>query len=720
MDLHRWWLAVLLSLLCSLPRPAPACGPELVQPRLSWVDDDLLDVPKSTLRADVLALATAVEPLPGVVPRRVRTCEGVRLDLVEALGDAPGANEIVERWVQLRCGGDPGGWAALQGSVPTEFWLYAQGVAELHQGRRHEAQASFERLLALPAAQRHYRSTWAAHMLARLAEEGLSERDPVQLWAEVRELAAGGYADTLGLALAGLRLEVRHHRASGRPDRAISSLMAYLSGGGTVHDPGSVAQDVRALLASDPDTLRRAAHSAQVAGVVAAWLTSRDAAREIPDGWIEGWLDAAEATGQHTGADRLAWAAYRQGRYTDAGAWAALADPDAPMGHWVQAKLALRDGDLEHAAASLQRVVDRLDPDAIAFSRPDATCSHGSSGSRAAAIELGVVLVALDRYDDALTTFLSARDWPDAAWIAERLLTSDELMGYVDRWFPGYTLIYLPPGNTPNVEWIELRAALRHLLARRLAREGRWSEAIPYFPNGLDALARELEDALARGRDLERPDTERGEALWQAAQLARRQGWELLATEMEPDFRIESGFFELRSTTAARSGAHPTPGEPTADGSTADGSTHGEASSALSPTPTELGRLARHDPGEPRYQYLYTAWGLAKEAVELLPDDSDELAIAACTAGNWLENHDLERSSWMWLVLLRRAYATDIGRSTARAQGRWWGLDEGLCAPIPPERLERSRPSGCGQSPSSLAWALPLPLVLWRRRRRRR
>lgn len=695
----RWLVASLCVLGAATPLHAHACGPDLIQPRLSWVGDELLDVPRSTFRADVMALATSAPPPPGAAPRRVRTCEGVRADLSEVLGETAEAQAIVERWVQIRCHERSVVPDALAAAVPQEFALYAQGVAALHQARYPDAADTFRQLLALPGPQRRHRSTWATYMLARLAVDGMIGDDPLPLWASVRDLAAEGYADTLGLGLASLRHEAHVHADQDRPDRAIASLLAYLSGGGTLYGPDTIAQHVRVLLASERSLQVRATRDPRIAEVVAAWLTSRAGSRQLPAGWIGGWLEAAQHAGQAAGADRLAWAAYRQGRFQDAGSWARLADPSSAMGHWIRAKLALREGDLQHAIASLQRAEALFDDHAAALSRPDTTCSHGHSGATAVSTELGVVLVAADRYEEALTAFLSAGDWPDAAWTAERLLTADELVGYVELWYPDHPGLHLPPGDWPAVDRSELGAALRHLLARRLAREGRWHEAVPYFPHEVWEHARIVQDTIDRGRDPAQADLVRGGSLWRAALEIRRHGWALLATEMEPDFRIEAGSFQLHDTTAARSGAQP-----------------GSAPALLPASPEELGRLARHDPKEPRYHYLYTAWALADEAVALLPDGSDALAVAACTSGNWMRDHDIMRSSQMWLVLLRRAYRTEIGRSTDRARGRWWGLDEeGLCAPLPPDPPTPATPS-CGGQPSALAWILPL--VLWRRRER--
>jgi hypothetical protein len=280
-------------------------------------------------------------------------------------------------------------------------------------------------------------------------------------------------------------------------------------------------------------------------------------------------------------------------------------------------------------------------------------------------VELGVAQVAADQYEEALKSFLTAGDWLDAAWISERLLTTDELIAFVDTWFPRTEF---PPdagqvGRT-GISPHEVPGAMRHLLARRLAREGRWTRALPYFEWRWSHEATQVRDALVKGRDPSVPDAERGALLWNAALILKSNGWDLLATEMEPDFRVEHGYYELVDTTEARRAASDPGG-------------------LFAASHTELARLGAHEGRTERYQFVYTAWELANEAVALLPDDSELLAQAACTSGTWMSSFDVRRSSEMWLVLLRRAYNTDIGQSTT-GRAYWWGLnEEGLCEALP-------------------------------------
>ncbi len=106
--------------------------------------------------------------------------------------------------------------------LPVEFAAYLQGALAFRRGDLAAATGHWQRLLALPAGDRHYRSTWAAFMLGRVAlRRSPRDLDAAAGWfRRTRELAAGGFADSLGLAVASLGWEARAEAARKRYDRA--------------------------------------------------------------------------------------------------------------------------------------------------------------------------------------------------------------------------------------------------------------------------------------------------------------------------------------------------------------------------------------------------------------------------------------------------------------------------------------------------------------------
>jgi hypothetical protein len=128
--------------------------------------------------------------------------------------------------------------------------------------------------------------------------------------------------------------------------------------------------------------------------------------------------------------------------------------------------------------------------------------------------ELAALRLSRREYRESLSLLLRAGYWTDAAHVAERVLTVDELVAYA-----------APSTN----------ASLRHLTARRLARLGRYTEARPFLPAELRPKLDELTTALAK-RD--------ASSLWQAARIMRAQGMELTGTELDPDWFIHAGNYD--------------------------------------------------------------------------------------------------------------------------------------------------------------------------------
>ncbi len=153
--------------------------------------------------------------------------------------------------------------------------------------------------------------------------------------------------------------------------------------------------------------------------------------------------------------------------------------------------------------------------------------------------------------------------WTDAAYVAERVLTIDELRAYVDKTWPADLAAHYDPnannnsgegeGDVWGVTDAGLAPApdariaydLRYLLGRRLIRAGRHEDAQAYLPKPRQSPADALRQALAEGKDDKRPAPERARSLFRAACLTRHQGLELLGTELEPDWFLWDGEYEV-------------------------------------------------------------------------------------------------------------------------------------------------------------------------------
>ena len=112
----------------------------------------------------------------------------------------------------------------------SEFADYHRGAIAYRLGKEHwaEARAAWEGLLKRPESERHYRTVWAAFMLAKIA---LKSNDPeaVTLFRRTRELAKQGFVDSLGMAADSYGWEGRSEWKQGHPETAARLFLTQLA-----------------------------------------------------------------------------------------------------------------------------------------------------------------------------------------------------------------------------------------------------------------------------------------------------------------------------------------------------------------------------------------------------------------------------------------------------------------------------------------------------------
>lgn len=657
-----------------------ACGPFLP----NWLlgpEDLVLEGPRVLFSEEVRKLAPPSQ-LRAVESGDPPADQTARADLADLERALPGRPEVLARYRAVRealrardSAPEAIAGLAVPPGLPGEFADYLEGAIAWHRGRLPEAAAAWERLLRRPAAERRQRSTWAAFMLGKLH----LRKDPEQAarwFRRTRELAEEGFADSLGLAASSLGWEARAERDRGRFDRALDLYVQQLGTGDPTAAP-SLRLTGRAALTVGGDALAAVAREPEARAAMTVFVI---APRGYEAPWDESeadldaraWLAAVEAAGVRDlpEADRIAWAAYLAGDFDAAARWLERAPQDAPMVHWVRAKLLLRAGRLAEAQALLARAAGELPP-----FQPDedqmfwlawetgtvlATPTRAAGEEAAVRLARGEILPALDR-------FLAGGYWLDAAYVAERVLTLDELRRVVDAGWPadlaagheheeGEALFggYGPPDRAA------LAYHLRYLLGRRLAREGRLREAAPYLPATVRPRLEALASSLALGREAARPPQERrAEALFRAACLTRQSGMRLLGTEVEPDWTVVEGNYDL--------GAYS--GEKTRE----DGK--------LAPGAEERERERRHR-AQPwkRFHYRYRAADLAWDAAEILPDGAARKAEILATGGNWIAKLEPAAADRFYKALVRCCGATELGRA---ADERRWLPPADSCAAEP-------------------------------------
>jgi len=532
-----------------------------------------------------------------------------------------------------------------------------------------KAQASFEQVLALPAEQSVLRGAWAAYMLGEVHALRAAQAAATPAFATHREAAAkafqqvrarvlAGASDAQGLAVASFGEEARLSLyADGKAcvwvdlyngeDCASSlsptdlkhaiALYAAQAGHGSGNAVQSLASIASAVL-TNPDQL-----DALIDGPVSqrllvtyalSWVSPQTTDGQ-PQPVLTALVDAIQKNGADkvSAADRLASLAYELGRYDEAEKLAAKAD--GPLANWVRAKLALRKGDREAAArayADAAKAFPRAD-DPKASLETDSV--HRLMGER------GVLALARGEYVEAMTHLYEASMavggdgnvydgeleesgagyGNDMNYIAERVLTVDELKTFVDARAPASPAPAAKPDKDHPVESLSLNDRLRWLLARRLMRAGRFDDAQAYFAQGVDARFSDVDlraKAKAYAADVHDgdhawTDIGKAEARYAAAKIARDNGMELFGFEQGPDYGDNGGGYQGGSGQSAE----------TLKGDLVTAGEHQRFNdSAAQP--------------DRRFHYRYLAADRAVSAADLLPPRSQAFAASLCMATHWM------------------------------------------------------------------------------------
>lgn len=616
----RNWSRHLLCLSLSLPLgSALACGPDFPMRLLDNRAQSLAELPEGNFRFEINRLGHAIAGLKEVSEV---TYGLVADDYVELRTQAEEVGLSTEQQAlvkQLRELTDAHQVEVQGANLPAELKLYLAGAVAFASGDQGLAAEYFQKVLALPADQRALRSTWAAYSLGRAlfamgsqagAQPDLLEQS-IKAFEQARQLSIDGFSDPLELGVASLGEEARVARAAGDWDHAIELYATQNRHGSTVGYT-SLKLLMADLAAMPEDQLAGLLKGKPVQQLVTAGLISRL-------GWSFGDQPANEkkliellqnsTRGSLDNADRLAAMNYQQGDYASAKAFLEHAGDDG-LAWWLRAKLAVRDGDKNAAAAAYAKAAqafpqneswgERRTPD-FAFETLQPKC-RVEGESAILALQRGDYLQAFDQLYRSQDIY-----WFDAATVAERVLTLEELKHYVDTQVPA------PPPLTQqdrdNYVPLPVAAKLRNVLARRLLREGHYEEAPAYFDNdGLRHKA-ELYGQQRLAADSAWWPTRRASALFKAAWTAREWGMDILGYEMSPDYATFGGSYSLENTQL-------------------------QVGPLVAEDEVKRQQASAAQPDE-RYHYRFVATALASRAADNLPRTSQAFAAVLCEAAGW-------------------------------------------------------------------------------------
>jgi hypothetical protein len=590
----------------------------------------------------------------------------------------------------------------------SEFADYHRGALAYRLGKWGEARTAWEELLNRPAEERHYRTVWATFMLGKAS---LKSGDPeaVKWFRRTRDLAKEGFADSLGMAADSYGWEGRSEWKQNHPEKAAELFLTQLALG----DESAIIslkalipdrEPVEGMLNYGPESeerqgwseeqqkadeqktllgLQAAAKDPLLRRLVTAHILATESNIALSEekssstgspraSRCSRWLSVIKEVhlDQVEEAEYLGWVAYTDGKYQDAARWLELAKSDTPAAYWLRAKLEQRAGKLEDAAKSMVQAWQSIEPIETytgwigdsgqgenELPRADGSWSFVQSASG----DLAALQLERAKFVPALDVLRKGGLWDDMAFVAERVLTADELKAYVDQ---------LPPqSGTTDSTGQDSTGKLRYLLGRRLVREDRYNDAVRYLQPPYDQVLDQYVKALKNGADENLPKLERAHAWFTAAWLARYDGMELMGTEGSPDGFSLGGDFEFPDLAKQRqSGVCEITRYIDGKEKTI------EVPITVKTSKVELQRLAKNKISpDVRFHYRVIAGALAIRAASLLEDNSAELADVVNTAGLWVKDRDEKIGDRYYQILEKRCAKTEIGRA---AIAKHWFVDE--------------------------------------------
>ncbi|MCC6796483.1 MAG: hypothetical protein IT366_15290 [Candidatus Hydrogenedentes bacterium] len=672
---------------------AHACGPFFPYAYLAFGRErDVLKLPEASFYNELCRVMnverTADDLYFEPFGQRANTLAADAQALADALGAAGTADDaaavIVGEYRRAREPDPPAGRSIPYDQIPREFALYAEGASKYHVGENDAAIAKWKELLALPADQRKFKSVWAAYMIGR----ALRDTDVAQANAyfeQTRALANEGYADPLALSGESYGWQGFIANKAGDIATALENYATQFTYGGINADSALSSLHMICSRAFDtPESLAACATRETASAVLTAWVVSHPGYARSK-AWVALLANANAA--ELPQADLLAWIAYHAADFESARKLLNAKSAATPYGNWVRSKLLLRDGKVDDAMALMQQIA--VDRDAASvkpyqFEYYDEYPPHSSIDA-----ELGVLLLGKQRYAESFERFIRAGFWRDAAYVGERVMSLDELKSYIEKHSQDpamatplatgyYYMDEWDPQTTDGVPKIPNYLELtRYLLARRLARENRWADAQSYWPAPIAERAAQLVTLRNEAKAGQPPatkqttlewflgskakivvDRDRAKKLYDAATFTRQYGMELLGTEVQPDWHMFGGLFDLPGHHGPRARwarSNPTEGIDEPVPAPEPEELPEELVRVLSASDDELKRLRESGPTpNQRFHYRYVAADLMWQAAQNLPDNDVETLRALYTGGSYLKNRDPKAANKFYRSLVWR------------------------------------------------------------------
>lgn len=488
---------------------------------------------RATYDADIADLKKAA---PKLAKKVMQDYAAIRSDMIISAWDQSAIDLTVER---------PKNWLdeATLALIPKEFSLYLQGAVAYRSGLSDKAREQWKALLALPAEKRKYKTIWAAWMLARTST---ADGEAMQWYAKVKQYKKDGFPDSI-------QVTERDWTSffslkSGDYSTALSIYIKEGKNGDS--DSVAAANNInevfyQALQKHQKDLsslFKSFSKNPEHALAFSYYLTryshnNGEALQNKKRGHdLILWIKTLRESDRKNVDKELGICAASAYAINDEKSLAlclkSMLKPTTES-LWLKAKLATRKGKLTEAANVYQQATESIKKEGVTPGNSNvyyygnfrvtgeiANNRYFNLYSEYACVELGQ-----KNYGKALDLFLTADNSPDAAYIAETLLSPVDLLNY-----------YRNSKVAQKSDWI------RALLTRKLMRNEYFKDAKSF---ALDKHLKVYDEYIRNyrvGINKSTPIEKRVEAFIIASSLMRRHGNDLFFLEngSRPFLRISA------------------------------------------------------------------------------------------------------------------------------------------------------------------------------------
>ena len=574
--------------------------------------------------------------------------------------------------------------------IPEEFVLYTKGAIAYHENDFKKSIMLWKELLDLPENKRKYKTVWASYMIGKSYLSTRKLQEAIEYFQKTRDYADKGYKDSLDLS----------DESYGWQALAEYKLRDYAS---SIHhylkqlDVVSLSWLCGKIFALDDYSFEKIINDDISRKVLIAWAVSRsprtywhktidsNPKQNIYNKLLKA-VSKMEKQNNINNADRIAWVFYNHGDFINTEKWIRLSDKESPLAQWIKSKLFLRQGKTVEAIEILNGLI-------VLFNKNQEWNMFYKNDkdniTRTIYAEIGLLQLRRQDYIVAFNTLINGGAyWEDIAYMAEKVLTTEELGNYLKQKPRGGLSVKLEWYYSDRLDNPTVYNSLRYLLARRFVRNGNQGKALEYMPISfrgrhekfnLREKAKMLFDHLDKGEDNKLSRNKRAGSFFEAALIMRKYGMELAGTELDPDWLVFDGGYAYDDTMEQRFGIITKSRKEYYKGWNDEhierlikrqkeikaerdffAGSQDEEKRALSSLP---------DPVK-RFHYRFKAADLMWQCSKLLPDNNELKARALCIGGSYIKVRDSQEADKFYKALVCACSETALGKKADKL--RWF------------------------------------------------